>query len=92
MLAFLCAALDQQRLAVVVTYRPDEARDLLGEWLADRRRARGVIEVALGPLSHDEIRGKLAACSAATRRRPWAPTWSRGSMPGPVGTRTSLKP
>ena len=60
MLAFLCAALDQQRLAVFVAYRPDEARDLLGEWLADRRRARGVIEVGLGPLSHDEIREQLS--------------------------------
>lgn len=60
MLAFLCAALDQQRLTVVVAYRPDEARDLLGEWLADRRRARGVIEVPLGPLSLAEVREQLS--------------------------------
>jgi DNA-binding CsgD family transcriptional regulator/tetratricopeptide (TPR) repeat protein len=60
MMAFLCAALDQQRLAVVVAYRPDEARDALGDWIADRRRARDVREVPLGPLSLDEVEEQLS--------------------------------
>ncbi len=58
-LAYLCAGLDRQRIAVVVAFRPDEAGDLLGEWLQEVRRAPQVIDVALGPMTLAETRAQL---------------------------------
>ncbi|HEX7187484.1 MAG TPA: AAA family ATPase [Actinomycetes bacterium] len=73
MLAFLCAALDQQRLAVVVAYRPDEAGDVLGEWLADRRRAPHVREIALRPMSLEETHVQLTDLLGGDPRSVLAP-------------------
>jgi DNA-binding CsgD family transcriptional regulator len=60
MLAYLCAALDRQRLAVVVAYRPDEVDDVLAEWVQDRRRGPAAREVALRPMSLAETTAALA--------------------------------
>ena len=58
-LAYLCAALDRQRLAVVVAFRPDEVDDVLGEWLQDVRRAPHVVEAQLAPMTLVETRAQL---------------------------------
>ena len=58
-LAYLCAALDRQRLAVVVAFRPDEVDEVLGEWLQDVRRAPHVIEAQLVPMTLVETRAQL---------------------------------
>ena len=58
-LAYLCAALDRQRLAVVVAFRPDEVDEVLGEWLQDVRRGPQVIEAQLGPMTLVETRTQL---------------------------------
>ncbi len=58
-LAYLCAALDRQRIVVVVAFRPDEVDDVLGEWLQEVRRAPNVLDVALGPMSPAETRALL---------------------------------
>ncbi len=58
-LAYLCAALDRQRIAVVVAFRPDEVDDVLGEWLQEVRRAPNVLDVALGPMSLADTRALL---------------------------------
>jgi DNA-binding CsgD family transcriptional regulator/tetratricopeptide (TPR) repeat protein len=60
MLAYLCAGLDRQRLAVVVAYRPDEVGEVLAEWVQDRRRGPDVREVVLGPMSLAETAEQLA--------------------------------
>jgi DNA-binding CsgD family transcriptional regulator len=58
-LAYVCAALDRQRLAVVVAFRPHEVGDDLAEWLEDRRRGPQVHDVPVGPMSLDETREQL---------------------------------
>jgi DNA-binding CsgD family transcriptional regulator/type II secretory pathway predicted ATPase ExeA len=58
-LAYLSAALDRQRLALVVAFRPDEVDEVLGEWLQDVRRASHVVEVGLAPMSLAETRAQL---------------------------------
>jgi DNA-binding CsgD family transcriptional regulator len=58
-LAYLCAALDRQRIAVVVAFRPDEVDEVLGEWLQEVRRAGHVLDVALGPMTVAETRAQL---------------------------------
>lgn len=58
-LAYLCAGLDRQRIAVVVAFRPDEADEVLGEWLQDVRRAPHVLDLALGPMTLAETRTQL---------------------------------
>ena len=60
-LAYLCAALDRQRLAVVVAFRPDEVDDTLSEWLQEVRRSPQVAELALRPMTLPETRAQLAA-------------------------------
>jgi DNA-binding CsgD family transcriptional regulator/type II secretory pathway predicted ATPase ExeA len=59
-LAYLCAALDRQCLAIVVAYRPDEADEVLAEWLQQARRSPNVRDVALGPMSLAETRAHLS--------------------------------
>ncbi len=59
-LAYLCAGLDRQRIAVVVAFRPDEVDDVLGEWLQEVRRAAHVLDVALGPMTLTETRAMLS--------------------------------
>ncbi|MGH8892686.1 MAG: ATP-binding protein, partial [Actinomycetes bacterium] len=59
MLAYVCAALDRQRLGVVVAYRPDEVGDVLAEWLQDRRRAPHAREITVGPMSLGETKEQL---------------------------------
>jgi DNA-binding CsgD family transcriptional regulator len=59
MLAYACAGLDQQRLAIVVAYRQDEVGDALAEWLQDRRRAPLATEITVGPLSLAETTQQL---------------------------------
>jgi DNA-binding CsgD family transcriptional regulator/tetratricopeptide (TPR) repeat protein len=63
--AYVCAALDRQRLAILVAYRPDEVTDTLAEWLGDRRHDPDVTEVNLAPLSPEETREQLASLVAA---------------------------
>ena len=58
-LAYVCAALDRQRLAVVVALRPDEVDSVLGEWLTGVRHGRHVLEIALGPMSLADTRTHL---------------------------------
>ena len=58
-LAYVCAALDRQRLAVVVAFRPHEVGGDLAEWLEDRRRGPQVHDVPVGPMSLDEAREQL---------------------------------
>jgi DNA-binding CsgD family transcriptional regulator len=58
-LAYLSAALDRQRLALVVAFRPDEVDEVLAEWLQDVRRASHVVEVGLAPMSLAETRAQL---------------------------------
>ena len=58
-LAYLCAGLDRQRLAVVVAYRPDEVDAVLGEWIQEVARAPHVLEVELGPMTVAETRAQL---------------------------------
>ncbi len=58
-MAYVCAALDRQRLAVLVAYRPDEVDPVLGEWLTDVRHVRSLVEVPLGPMSLAETRTQL---------------------------------
>ncbi len=58
-LAYLCAGLDRQRLAVVVAFRPDEVDDVLGEWLQEVRRFPHAVDVVLGPMTLAEIRTQL---------------------------------
>jgi DNA-binding CsgD family transcriptional regulator/tetratricopeptide (TPR) repeat protein len=72
-LAYVCAALDRQRLAVLVAYRPDEVSDTLAEWLRDRRHDPRVTEIALRPLTRDETRKHLAALVAAEPGASLAP-------------------
>ena len=67
-LAYLCAGLDRQRIAVVVAFRPDEVDDVLGEWLQEVRRAPHVLDVALGPMTW-------------LRPAPSSPTWSGPTGP-----------
>lgn len=64
-LAYVCAGLDRQRLAVLLAYRPDEVTDTLGEWLQDRRHDPDVIEVDLQPLTPAQTREQLTALVAA---------------------------
>jgi DNA-binding CsgD family transcriptional regulator/tetratricopeptide (TPR) repeat protein len=66
-LAYVCAALDRQRLAVLVAYRPDEVSETLAEWLRDRRHDPRVTELALEPLTPDETRQQLSALVAEAR-------------------------
>lgn len=58
-LAYLCAGLDRQRLAVVVAFRPGEVDDVLGEWLQEVRRAPHVLDVEVGPMTLAETRAQL---------------------------------
>ena len=58
-LAYLSAALDRQRLALVVAYRPGEVDEVLGEWLQDVRRAPHTVEVQLAPMTLAETRAQL---------------------------------
>ena len=66
-LAYLCAGLDRQRIAVVVAFRPDEVDDVLGEWLQEVRRAPHVLDVALGPMTLAETRAQLTDLVGADR-------------------------
>lgn len=61
-LAYLIAGLDRQRLTIVVSYRDDEVvtNTLLRDWLVEQRRDPRVVEIALGPLSRDEVGRQLA--------------------------------
>jgi DNA-binding CsgD family transcriptional regulator/tetratricopeptide (TPR) repeat protein len=58
-LAYLCAGLDRQRIAVIGAYRPDEAGDVLREWLQEIRRGPHVLDVELRPMSLPETRAHL---------------------------------
>jgi predicted ATPase len=64
-LAYVCAALDRQRLALLFAYRPDEVSETLAEWLHDRRHDPRVTEVVLRPLTRAETHEQLAALVAA---------------------------
>jgi DNA-binding CsgD family transcriptional regulator/tetratricopeptide (TPR) repeat protein len=62
-LTFLSRAGRRDGVTVVATCRSDEAPVAAGaaEWLAQARGAAGVEEIALGPLSREEVAGQVAA-------------------------------
>jgi DNA-binding CsgD family transcriptional regulator len=66
-LAYLCAGLDRQRIAVVVAFRPDEVDDVLREWLQDVRRAPHVLDLSLGPMTLAETRAQLTDLAGGDR-------------------------
>lgn len=67
-LAYVCAALDRQRLAVVVAFRPHEVDDVLAEWLQQVSRSPRVVDVAVQPMSLVETRAHLVDVLAGDPR------------------------
>jgi DNA-binding CsgD family transcriptional regulator len=60
--AYLCHELRGKRIAILGTYRDDEASatTVLGSWLADRRRDPRLVEIPLHRFSVTELAGQVA--------------------------------